>query len=363
MLLQYAFYNEDRETSRAALRVLANSMLLKPHTRQIFIDKQYAPKACLRLNTESWDDEFLLSRVLFLSTYGKVDLKDLVENHHVAESITANLGRHEAVMSSENGMMESMALDETLKLLFNFAHHCPNSVSEFGSAIPHLISLLGREDVSTSEPLKGAPGHIVNALITLDLNDPKHHDVLFPSGEQFKFSNRLIKLLGCTLKAYSGQELGPTATPLVRVLQLVYEKAPEDVKKSIRDAFLPSDEDRKEVLGRGTSTSALLLKNATNPTSQELRTCITHLFFHLSDKDPSKFVENIGYGIASAYLFENNIAVPESASETRSASGTERPVNPITGQFLDAERPVDEPEMTEEEREREAERLYVLFER
>jgi hypothetical protein len=38
-------------------------------------------------------------------------------------------------------------------------------------------------------------------------------------------------------------------------------------------------------------------------------------------------------------------------------------VNPITGQRLDAEDPSSQEPMTEEEKEREAERLFVLFER
>ena len=83
----------------------------------------------------------------------------------------------------------------------------------------------------------------------------------------------------------------------------------------------------------------------------------------MSDRDASRFVENVGYGLASGFLFQNNIPMPPSAPETSNARNTERSVNPITGQFVDAEDPVDEPEMTQEEKEREAERLFVLFER
>jgi hypothetical protein len=38
-------------------------------------------------------------------------------------------------------------------------------------------------------------------------------------------------------------------------------------------------------------------------------------------------------------------------------------VNPVTGQLLDREENVEEEPMTMEEKEREAERLFVLFER
>ena len=365
MLLQYAFHNEDRETSRGALRVLANSMLLKPHTRQTFIDKDYAPVACSKLNTDSWDDEFLLSRVLFLSTYGTANFKDLVQKHDIGESIGANLGRHEAAMSSkakENAMMENMALDETLRLLFNITHFCPDDTSEFASAVSPVVALLWRDEISSNKPLGGVPGHLINALLNLDLKDPKHHDALFSREDPSRVASRLIELLGAGLKSYNEQEIGASLPPLVHVLERVYEQAPDDVKKIIRDALLPSDEDRKEVLGKGSSTSALLLKNATNAMAPELRAAITHLFFNMSDKDATKFINNIGFGIASGYLMEHQIPIPPSATEG-TADGPARPVNPITGQFIDAERPVDEPEWTEEEKEREAERLFVLFER
>ena len=75
-------------------------------------------------------------------------------------------------------------------------------------------------------------------------------------------------------------------------------------------------------------------------------------------------VENVGYGYASGFLFQNNVPIPASLTEgLQEGKPTGRPANPITGQFFDKEKPVDEPEMTEEEKEREAERLFVLFER
>jgi hypothetical protein len=86
----------------------------------------------------------------------------------------------------------------------------------------------------------------------------------------------------------------------------------------------------------------------------------------MSERDASKFVENVGYGFASGFLFQNNVAIPASASEafsTSDATGMQKPVNPITGQFLESEKHPEEKELTQEEKEREAERLFVLFER
>lgn len=89
---------------------------------------------------------------------------------------------------------------------------------------------------------------------------------------------------------------------------------------------------------------------------------ISSLLFELSDSSPEKYVHNVGYGFASGLLMTRGLQVSPSAL---AASGAQKLVNPITGQTLDSEEPVKDPlgDMTEEEKEREAEKLFVLFER
>jgi hypothetical protein len=89
----------------------------------------------------------------------------------------------------------------------------------------------------------------------------------------------------------------------------------------------------------------------------------------MSGKDASAFVQNVGYGFASGLLFQQNVPVPQNALEAWSMSESQKPmieggaVNPITGQRMEFEKTVEELEMTQEEKEREAEKLFVLFER
>ena len=45
-------------------------MLLRADTRQMFVDLGYESKACAKLKNDSRDDEFLVSRIIFLTTYG-----------------------------------------------------------------------------------------------------------------------------------------------------------------------------------------------------------------------------------------------------------------------------------------------------
>lgn len=353
------------------MRVLANAMLLKPETRQFFVDHGFPPKACSALKTDNWDTEFLASRILFLSTYGTdVDLTALIDKDHLADHIIENLGRHVKYMSgkskAKSESMEEMALAESLKLMFNVTHFCKERASSFIPAIPHVVSLLWKHDIPAAKPLDAPFGPLVNALLNLELEADKSQSALYPRGDSTKVTSRLVDLLRQAIGAYDSSELEAAVTPLVSLIGRLYENAPHAVQLSLQESLLPTPEDRQSVLGHGETLSARLLKNSTNPTAPALRDAISHLLFDLSDRDASKFVENVGYGFASGFLFQNNVPIPASASEafsTNDSEGQQRPINQITGQFLDQEERREMPEMTEEEKEVEAERLFVLFER
>ncbi|KAM0255664.1 hypothetical protein ACHAQJ_005507 [Trichoderma viride] len=370
MLLRHGFHSPSSDTARAALRVLANSMLLKPETRRMLVDQGFATKACEGLKTDNWDNEFLHSRILLLSTYGtKEHLLDLITEHHLAENITENLDRHAKLAATKPQQpqpMEDMALAEILKLLFNVTHFCKDEASRFSAAVPHIAALLWKQDIPVSNPLDSPFGPLVNALINLDISTAANQAAMYPSSEPNKVAARLISLLDTAMATYNDNELEVTVTPLISTMLKVNEHAPSPVREYIGSKLLPTAEDRKSVLGRGKTLSARLLKNSTNPVAPALRDAISHLLFEISDKDASKFVENVGYGFASGFLFKNNVPIPASASTTFNAddsTGAQRLVNPITGQFIDQEKVAELPPMTEDEKLREAERLFVLFER
>ncbi|KAL7945103.1 guanine nucleotide exchange factor [Trichoderma barbatum] len=370
MLLRYGFNSLSGDTARAALRVLANSMLLKPDTRRMLVDQGFAVKACEGLETDNWDNEFLTSRILLLSTYGtKEHLAKLIVEHHLAEKITENLSRHAKLAATkplQPQPMEDMALAEILKLLFNVTHFCKDEASRFSSAVPHIVELFWKQDVPASKPLESPFGPLVNSLINLDMSTAPNQAAMFPSSEPTKVAARLISLLDSAMATYGDNDLEVTVTPLISTMLKVLEHAPTPVRQYISGKLLPTAEDRQAVLGKGKTLSARLLKNSTNPMAPALRDAISHLLFDLSDKDASKFVENVGYGFASGFLFQNNVPIPASASSTFNAgdsTGAQRLVNPITGQFLDQEKVSEMPPMTEDEKLREAERLFVLFER
>lgn len=100
------------------------------------------------------------------------------------------------------------------------------------------------------------------------------------------------------------------------------------------------------------------------------------MLFECSDQDPTTFVRNVGYGFASGFLITHNLAVPEGSLRANSSSGDDvedlgerltrvdgLEINPVTGQRKDKEPVISGPAMTDEEKEIEAEKLFVLFER
>jgi hypothetical protein len=177
--------------------------------------------------------------------------------------------------------------------------------------------------------------------------------------------DRLISILDAAVRNYKAEELDRLATPVVTLIQKIYSFAPEAIKLHMRTALLPSNEERINPLGKGETLSAYLLRLSASPMAPSLRESVSNLLFDLSDRDATAFVRNVGYGFAAGFLMTHDLPIPDSAKEAWSTNedgenGVE--INPVTGQRRDME-PEEMVEMTQEEMEQEAERLFVLFER
>lgn len=76
--------------------------------------------------------------------------------------------------------------------------------------------------------------------------------------------------------------------------------------------------------------------------------------------------ELVGYGNAAGFLLTKGFSSPSKTSAPSAAYPTAAPkahVSPITALEADPAAPMHDPTMTDEDKEREAERLFVLFER
>ncbi|KAH9838819.1 Guanine nucleotide exchange factor synembryn [Teratosphaeria destructans] len=390
-LSKYALETGSPPQSYEALRVLANAFLLHPPSRQVFVDLGYPAAAADLYQQDDREYEFLIGRMLFLLTYDTtVSLGNLVEQHGLADSIIRHVTYHSKIASSKSGgrmsatlPVEEMAMIETLKLLFNITYHAPDLVQKFTSTIEPLVNIIMQHplpDLPLDPPIR----YVLNALLNLDLKavekrtpigrEPRTSPV-FPYSDPEGVIDRLVGILDSAARAYSESDLDQTAAPLVTLIRRCYDLATPQMQAFMRQILLPREKDRDKPLGQGDTISARLLRLSSSPDLPTLRENISSLLFELSDKDANKFVKNIGYGFASGFLMSHNIQIPSNAAEASSTAGEEgsgaaADINPITGQKLSSEESdrakhekQDSSEMTEEEKEREAERLFVLFER
>lgn len=261
--------------------------------------------------------------------------------------------------------MDELALTDTLKLIYNVSKIYPDLASFFSTSLPHILKIVCRIDIS-DKPLDGILGGLLNALSILDLAEKTgkvfENNPLFPSFDPKCNVDRLISILNQTMVLYTPEELEAKAVPLLYSLITIYEAAPDDIQKHMQQLLLPEQGDRSLPIGQSDALSSKLLKLSTSHFAN-LKVATSELMFVLSGRDAEVLTKNIGYGFAAGFLAARGIEMPQSASETYSIPNAESLINPVTGQRLAAEPKDDLPPMTQEEKEREAERLFVLFER
>lgn len=250
--------------------------------------------------------------------------------------------------------MDEMALIESLKLLFNITAHKPELAVNFTDCVLDLFSILTHIKLP-SPPLQPPVSPTVNAIMNLDIPETCSSEAN---------TQVLVKILERSIISYPESELDQQAMPLLTLLRRYYAAASPSVKEAMQKQVLPSNEARSKPLGKDDTLPSQLLRVSVSPTLLSLRDNISALLFELSDSDAAKFIHNIGYGYASGFLATHKIEVPQSAMAASSTSAPDaEDINPVTGQRRAAEPEDNLPEMTQEEKEREAERLYVLFER
>ena len=274
-------------------------------------------------------------------------------------------------------LVDTRALSESLKLLFNLCQFYPDRKSSFTPILPQILMILYRTHLEPN-PLQPPVNYLINALLNFDLpgclektvdDDPVESTPLFPSSHPTGHTQRLISILDLAVRNEKEEVLETTAIPLLTLLRRVNEIAPPYVQEYMSKELLPSDSERDQPLGRSDSLASRLLKLSTTPVAPNLKEGVSSLLFELSSKDAATFVRNVGYGYAAGYLMTHNIPVPASLNASEGDAGEKvttiggREINPITGQRRDMEPPDPGLEMTDEEKEREAEKLFVLFER
>lgn len=87
-LMRYGVDGETADVRRAALRGVANALLLDAKMRQVLVDTGHAGKLAERLKTDSSDDEMITSRIIFLMTYDTtLDFEILIKKHNLGDNV------------------------------------------------------------------------------------------------------------------------------------------------------------------------------------------------------------------------------------------------------------------------------------
>ncbi|OJJ64011.1 hypothetical protein ASPSYDRAFT_38678 [Aspergillus sydowii CBS 593.65] len=372
ILSKYGVDGETTDVRHAALRCVANALLLDENMRQLFVDTGRGGKLAEMLKCDSSEHEMVISRVLFLSTYEtNMSFDDLINNHSLGESVNYQILRHSKQFPKSGRkplpQIDELAFIDTLKLVFNVSKLFEDLAPTFSPSIPYIFKIISRIDIPL-KPLDGLLGTLLNCLSTLDLENKKERSYesnpLFPTFNQNCNVDKLINILDQAVSAYDPLELETKAIPLLHTLVTIHELAPDGPRKYMQWLLLPDDNDRNRPIGQSDTLSSKLLKLSTMP-YRNLKIAISELMFVLSGKNAESLTKNIGYGFAAGLLASRGMDIPKSAGEAFSTNpeGLDPEVNPITGQRWDKEKEDTGPPMTQEEKEREAERLFVLFER
>lgn len=292
-----------------------------------------------------------LANIIIFSCHGtSLDLSSCFENNGIAAAVNAIITRHvkEGTLPTAEPTSRCSA---SLRLLSSLAARYESHSHLFLDAVDPVLGMLSETTIA-SPPLQPPVSLLVNCLPVLPIQKKTTISV--------DAVDKLIEILKECLYFYKSQDKEGEFMPLLFGLQRIAQSEATDAKARLQERLIPTDEDRKIALGKGNTLPHKVLHMSNMSASPEVREVIMALFFELSDKDPSMFVHNVGFGNAAGYLASQGIQISQKDLTTRD-SGPD--VNPITGQRVDSEAEPILPDMTDEEKEREAERLFVLFER
>jgi hypothetical protein len=252
------------------------------------------------------------------------------------------------------------ALSWTSKLIFHIGHRLPSLSHLWNPIISPLISIILTKVFA---PESETTSNLLNAILVIDGSSKEWKEYAFPATSPTDLAEALVKSLEAHLTTGSENTYEAKVTPVISQIRfLLGTPAPDSITKYLQKTLLPGERERDNILGTTSSLPDRILRLTTKPGITS--STVSAFLFELSDKDANQLIQNIGFGYASGILFNLGIPLPAGADMSGVDQAGEQ-INPVTGQKLDKEiDPTKElQEMTEEEKEQEAERLFVLFKR
>ncbi|KAK9432300.1 guanine nucleotide exchange factor [Lipomyces doorenjongii] len=351
-LVYYGLTSNPLDIRLEALRIIANVLLLSPNLR-----KQFDAVSTLahQYKGASADEEFVVGRIMFLLT-----IEPRPYEAHVLQGLHEYILLH-VTRHAECDLCDSSlpALTETCKLLFNILCKFSNDTPSYVDVIMPLSSIIKR----LPRILNSVSCSIISCLLKL----PCTLDIYFRDEAPTELSRVFFELLAKAVQPQSLDTPGldDSIVPLLLLLSNIFTSAHNaEVIEYFKAMIFPSEIERSRPLGQSSSLASNLLQITSKPTFMKSREVIYQLMWDASDHDVHKFIYHIGFGYAIGYIMSHEIAVPEDILRENAPNVPSDNINPVTGQRVENEgQSPSLANMTEDEKEREAERLFVLFER
>ncbi|MEQ2276558.1 hypothetical protein XENORESO_015048 [Xenotaenia resolanae] len=276
----------------------------------------------------------------------------------------------------------SQRIVEILKILFNITYrtHKQEPSEDDAALYRHLVAILRLclmrkcmlpEDTDelqghTVNLLTALPLQCLNVLLTLPLEPESKRSL----GVNMDCVHTLLMFMERRLEA--GDRVKEKLTPILNLLTESC-RAHRETRLYIRKHILPPLRDLSQRPEEGDMVKSRLVRLMTH-LDTDLKHCAADLLFVLCKENVRRFVKYTGYGNAAGLLATRGLlggqgarsSISEAQYSSDSDSDTEEyrqvkdRVNPVTGR-VEAEQPNPMEGMTEEEKEEEARRLIMIF--
>uniref|UniRef100_A0A668RTR5 Synembryn n=1 Tax=Oreochromis aureus TaxID=47969 RepID=A0A668RTR5_OREAU len=344
----------------------------------------------------SWSNpssaQFYELRFMFLMTALRPELSTQLKQEGGVSILTAALesclevqwkDQYECVLDPQAqpiSLETSQRVTEILKILFNITHstHKQDPSEDDAALYRHLVAILRlclMRKCLLSEDTDELQGHTVNLLSALPLQclDVLLTVPLEPDSEQCEGVNMdcvhtLLMFMERRLEA--GDKIKEKLTPILNLLTESC-RAHRETRHYIRKYILPPLRDVSQRPEEGTTVKSRLIRLMTH-LDTDLKHCAADLIFVLCKENVRRFVKYTGYGNAAGLLATRGLLggqgprtsdtqySSDSDSDTEEYRQVRDRINPVTGR-VEAVQPDPMEGMTEEEKEEEAKRLIMLF--
>ncbi|KAH9264225.1 hypothetical protein BASA83_012304 [Batrachochytrium salamandrivorans] len=386
-----------------ALKCLSNVLLQDAHIRSLFATSSYIATISVYIGIPSLSIGvvFLLSRLVFLGTVGNKAATAIAIQSGVCDSMAYHLNNINSktliCTPSEKWITETAATNEILKAAFNLS--VPVSQLSGGNGLPTLFGgprsatdAVAASDDSHRDELGQSFKALLRASIDVFIHTPATSASISPPHSHAINMMMNMPVTSLAETWFPCRDYTVVRTSVAMLSSTLMDVFPRkdvavDEKDNVPDDHLAMidgtdvDQALPPILilmrswARGDEGARAVLKELLMPddivTMLQIRDCVSELLYAICKENVSDLVAYVGYGHAAGFLMNSGMlgSVPPSqpvASEhSKDTSQLNEEINPITGEYRRENdgRSKELDNMSEEEREREAEKLMVLINR